>query len=207
MDIFKVDKSSGDVSWYNKTVNGPSIETIISDQTIIDRPAIAIVVDLDNDTFNDVIVTDAGSIDDAIIYFKGASNDSPSKTPILIANNNFQMFDITVVDFDGDLDNDIASIGNFNQTVFWLENQLIALHIPEFSLNSISIFPNPTREKLNFKGSFTETLNLVVSDMIGKQIINTSISQVESLDVSTLNSGLYILKFEGNNSTFKFIKE
>lgn len=57
------------------------------------------------------------------------------------------------------------------------------------------------------KGFLNETLNLEVSDMIGKQIIKTSISQGESLDVSTLNSGIYMLKFEGNNSTFKFIKE
>ncbi|MEO6348270.1 MAG: T9SS type A sorting domain-containing protein [Aquaticitalea sp.] len=207
MDVFKVDNVSGNVAWYNKTKNGLSVETIISDQTIIDRPGTAYVVDLDNDTFNDVIVTDGGTIDDAIIYFKGANNASPSTTPTFIADNNFQMFDITVADFDGDLDNDIASIGNQSDTVFWIENNLIILQTPEFNLSGMSIYPNPTQDQLNFKGSFTENLHILITDMLGKQILTASISEGQSIDVSKFDNGLYILKFQGINSTFKFIKQ
>lgn len=43
--------------------------------------------------------------------------------------------------------------------------------------------------------------------MIGKQIFTASISESESLDVSNLNSGIYILKIEGKDSTYKFVKE
>jgi hypothetical protein len=206
MDVFKVDNVSGDVAWYNKTINGPSVENIISDNTTISRPGTAYVVDLDNDTFNDVIVTDGGTINDAIIYFKGADNANPNTTPVFIADNNFQMFDITVEDFDGDGDKDIASIGNSSDTVFWLENQLISLGLSESNIEDINMYPNPTRNALNFNG-ITNDKTVSVYDNVGRQVLYSKLSMGESLDVTQLNSGIYILKFEGTNSTFKFIKQ
>jgi hypothetical protein len=206
MDVFKVDNVSGDVAWYNKTINGPSVENIISDNTTISRPGTAYVVDLDNDTFNDVIVTDGGTINDAIIYFKGADNANPNTTPVFIADNNFQMFDITVEDFDGDGDKDIASIGNSSDTVFWLENQLISLGLSESTIEDINMYPNPTRNALNFNG-ITNDKTVSVYDNVGRQVLYSKLSMGESLDVTQLNSGIYILKFEGTNSTFKFIKQ
>ncbi len=206
MDVYKTDLNSGYVAWYNKTKNGASIETIISNETIIDRPALAYVVDIDNDTFNDVIVTDGGSADDAIIYFKGAVNASPSATPTFIANNNHQMFDITVEDFDADGDMDIAAIGNFSDTVEWFENQLIVLGIGSSFIDEINIYPNPTEGSLNFKG-YNEVLDVSVFDVVGKNVLNASIYSNQSLDVSNLQDGVYILKIEGQQAGYKFIKQ
>jgi hypothetical protein len=205
LDVVKVDFTSGNVAWYNKTKNGPSIENIIQNNTIISNPAAAYVVDLDNDMLNDVIVTDGGSADDAIIYFKGNSNASPNTTPVLIANNNFIMYDITVEDFDGDMDKDIAVIGNFNDTVSWIENELINLGIPESDLNNFSLYPNPTKNTLNFKG-ITNTISVSVFDNVGRLVLNTTIMADQPIDVSMLNSGMYIIKIDGTNSTYKFIK-
>lgn len=206
MDVVKVDFTSGDVAWYNKTKNGPSDENIISDETIINNPARAYVVDLDNDSLNDIIVTDGGAADDAMIYFKGAANASPSATEVLIVNNNYIMYDVTVEDFDDDGDNDIANIGNVSDTVDWIENRLIVLGLSDVSIEAIGIYPNPTRNTLNFKG-ISETITVSVFDSVGREVLNSTVLMNQSLDVSELNSGLYLLKFEGTNATFKFIKQ
>lgn len=206
LDVVKVDFTSGDVAWYNKNINGPSIENIICNETIINNPARAFVVDIDNDSFNDVIITDGGVADDAIIYFKGAANANPSPTEVLIVNNNFIMYDIAVEDFDGDGDKDIASFSNGQDKVFWLENQLIGLGVSESTVNDIKIYPNPTTNTLNFKG-VTNEVAVSVYDNLGRQVLNSTVTMGQSLDVSELNSGMYLLNFEGNNSTFKFIKQ
>ena len=56
------------------------------------------------------------------------------------------MYDITAADFDGDLDIDIAAIGNFSDTVDWIENRLNVLGVNDFQTKSISIYPNPAKD-------------------------------------------------------------
>lgn len=205
MDIVKVDFTSGDVAWYNKMKNGPSVETIISDETIINNPARALVVDIDNDLLNDVIVTDGGVNDDAVIYFKGAANASPDINEVLIVNNNFIIYDVTVADFDNDGDSDIATIGNASDRVDWIENQLILLNTQNQEVSDIKIYPNPTNRELFFDG-ITEPVSVSIYDSIGREIQKSTVSLNTALDVSELNSGIYLLRFDGTSSTVKFIK-
>ena len=68
LDVISTDITSGEVTWYNKIKNGASTPTVISDASIITSPALARVVDIDGDNLNDVIVTDFGASDDAIIW-------------------------------------------------------------------------------------------------------------------------------------------
>lgn len=205
MDVIKADNITGDVAWYEKTVNGPSVEHIVSDESIIDRPGMVYVVDLDGDTYNDVIVVDGGAADDAIIYFKGEANAAPSATPTLVTNNNHQYWDITVGDFDGDSDMDIAVPGRFNDAIEWSENLQVVLGISDTNLPELSIYPNPTSGILHFKGITDGTL-ISIYDTIGKNILNTTLAIDTPLDVSALENGVYLIKFDGKDKTFKFIK-
>nr|WP_321235533.1 T9SS type A sorting domain-containing protein [uncultured Psychroserpens sp.] len=206
LDIVKSDNTSGEVAWYSKIKNGASTETMISDETIIDRPAVVAVADLDNDSFNDVIVTDGGTADDAIIWFE--STDSGTlNMEATIADNNYQMYGITIADFDADGDKDIATVGFSLDRIDWLENQLETLSVDDVVTQNLSIYPNPAKNVLNFNGMTSETLNLEVYDILGKSIIKTTIEQNGSLDISELKSGLYIIKFENINSAYKFVKE
>ncbi|WP_431134403.1 T9SS type A sorting domain-containing protein [Psychroserpens mesophilus] len=207
LDVVSTDINSGDVIWYNKVKNGSSTPNIISDDSIINGPALAYVTDIDNDNLNDVIVTDFGASDDAIIWFKGNSNASPDITPTTITDNNFQMVDIAVADFDNDMDKDIASIGNFSDTVFWLSNNLITLGLLGESIDGLKIYPNPTHNVLNITTHSNEVLNLSIMDVVGKEVLQKSVRSTTKLDVSQLQNGLYIIKFEGSDSTYKFIKQ
>lgn len=206
LEIIKSDLNGGDVAYYDKIKDGASPETIISDETIIDRPAFVAVADLDNDSFNDVIVTDGGADDDAMIWFE-STDTGGFLTEQLIVNNNYQMYSITINDFDNDGDLDIASIGFSSDTVDWFENLLEPLSTEDTTLETLSFFPNPSKNAINFRGMSSENLNLEVFDVIGKSVLNKTITQNGSLDISALKSGLYIIKFENTNSTYKFVKE
>lgn len=207
MDVISVDNVSGVVEWFDKIKNGTSTANTISTNAIISRPAVTVVTDINNDGQNDVILTDAGTADDAIIFFQGANNANPSTTPILIANNNYQMYDFTVDDYDGDGDQDIASIGNSVDTVFWYENELVTLSVSNFDLESIIIHPNPATDKLTFSGNFNEAINISVLDALGHVVLSHKISAGEHLDVSQLSDGIYIIKDNNSYMTKKFIKQ
>ena len=206
MDVVTLDNVSGDVEWYNKIKNGTSTANTISNSTIIARPGAFAVTDIDEDGLNDVILTDGGVSDDAIIWFKGAANASPSATESLIINNNYQMYDITTADFDGDLDIDIAAIGNFSDTVDWIENRLNVLGVNDFQTKSISIYPNPAKDHLNIVGYDAASIDITIYDNMGKLIMNKTLQMSETLNVSTLASGIYTIKIN-NDLTSKFIKE
>lgn len=205
LDIIKSDNFSGDVAWYSKTKNGPSIETIISDDSIIDRPAVVAVADLDNDTYNDVVLTDGSSADNAIIWFE--STDVGTFNPeALIYDNNYQHYGITIADLDGDGDKDIATIGYFSNTVDWYENILETLTVENFDTSSINIFPNPTKDVLNFEGFDSTSIDIAIIDVLGKNVLTKTLNTNETLDVSSLSNGLYSININGTFAS-KFIKE
>jgi len=79
------------------------------------------------------------------------------------------------------------------------------LNTPEFEVETVTIFPNPFRDVITIQ---SENLNLKFQmfDVLGKQIdINRN---TNTINTSSLESGIYFLKVEGHNvvKTFKLIK-
>ena len=63
----------------------------------------------------------------------------------------------------------------------------------------ISIYPNPTSDTVYIDGNYTQ-LKAVVYDVLGKQVMNKSITN--SIDISQLEKGVYILQlFDGAKLT------
>jgi hypothetical protein len=96
-----------------------------------------------------------------------------------------------------------------NETVR-VDNLIVAqsfnetLSTNDFSTRSFSVYPNPTSSGfVNVVGSNSsnfENLNVAVYDVLGKLVINTTMS-TERLNVSGLNSGIYIMKISQGNAT------
>jgi hypothetical protein len=210
MDVVKVDNSTGDVEWFSKIKNGASTANSISNSTIVLRPGSVAVVDVDNDNIDDVILTETNEADGSssdIIWFKGANNASPSATPASVGSESRRVFFMAVEDFDYDGDIDIAFANNQDDTVEWYENEWDLLSINDNEINKFRIYPNPTNNTLNFKVPFTDSFKVSVYDTIGKRVLNTTIENGNSLNVSSLNSGMYIIKFNDYNTNFKFVKQ
>jgi len=71
----------------------------------------------------------------------------------------------------------------------------------EVNLTSFNVYPNPTSTGfVNITSTNADAISVAVFDVLGKQVINKTISN-NRLDVSSLNSGLYIVKISQNNAT------
>ncbi|MGS2726047.1 T9SS type A sorting domain-containing protein [Psychroserpens sp. BH13MA-6] len=206
LDIIKSDNTSGEVAWYSKIKDGASTETIISDASIIARPAVVKVSDLDNDGYNDVIVTDGSSADDAMIWFE-STDIGTLNSSALIVDNNYQLFGITVNDFDGDGDKDIAAVGFFSDTLDWYENKLETLSTEDFDSNVISVYPNPTSNTLYINGLQNGTSNIQIYDVLGQTVLTSEFMSNTGLDISELHRGMYFIQIENTNDIIKFIKK
>jgi endoglucanase len=82
--------------------------------------------------------------------------------------------------------------------------------------NRIAIYPLPAKNEVNisFVGITERDLSLSVIDITGKKVMNKKINllkdtQIETIAISSLSSGLYLFKIQGNNwvVTKKLIKQ
>lgn len=79
--------------------------------------------------------------------------------------------------------------------------------VNEFELNDISIYPNPTASVINLS-NINKDYTVEIHNVLGQQIKTVTINQSNSsIDVSNLNDGIYLIKFNGSLGALKFIKK
>lgn len=77
-------------------------------------------------------------------------------------------------------------------------------------LQSISVFPNPFRETLNLNLCDVNIQEITITDRVGKTVWrSTNIKQTETIDLSEIDNGFYMLNLKCNNKivTSKIIKK
>ena len=121
------------------------------------------------------------------IYFRAQNN--PSLTCITVDDVAYSNANWTYID---------------SQTSF--STNCAALSVNDFTIQNISIYPNPITSVLNIE--MTSTLKQVtIYNILGAKVLNTS---TKSINTSNLKSGMYLLKIEDENgqvSTKRFIKQ
>lgn len=100
--------------------------------------------------------------------------------------------DVVIYDFDNDGDSDILYIGN-NQLiaqgyVWW--NNTHNMSIIDANISEVKIYPNPTRDIINFSERVKE---ITVYDLSGK-LMSAQKTITNKLDISFLSKGSYIIK-------------
>lgn len=193
---------TGNLYWFEDNGAGFT-ETVFT--TSINNPSVAQFRDLDNDGLNDIILSSGTSgAGNDLVWFKNNGAGSFDSEVVIDATQS-QTFVYNVLDFDADGDLDIASCAFNQDDLNYFENQKIDLSVPNSNLQVISIYPNPTKDILNFNG-YTESINVVVFDVLGKQVLEQTITTGESINVSQLVNGVYTINI---NKVFasKFIKE
>ena len=208
LDILVTDLT-GSPSWFKRTQIAPGTatyaETVLT--TSIANPACLDLRDLDNDSLDDFVLSSATSgAGNDIVWYKnnGAGGFEPE---VVIDDTQSQAYTFTFTDFENDGDLDIASIAYNDDAVNIFNNQKINLSIDDFTKEAISIFPNPSSDRIFFKGTSSENFLVAIYDILGKKILETSKTTNSSLNISELKSGVYFLKLDNNNSTYKLIKE
>ena len=83
----------------------------------------------------------------------------------------------------------------------WANVASATLSINKFSSNKFSIYPNPTNTGfVNINSTNNELIKVRVFDVLGKQVLQSNVAN-NKLNVSSLNTGIYILKLTQNNAT------
>ncbi|MBV7268199.1 T9SS type A sorting domain-containing protein [Winogradskyella luteola] len=193
----------GNLFWYEDNGSGFTETTFT---TTITNPSVAQFIDIDEDGVNDIILssgTSGGGND--LVWFKNNGSGSFDGETVIDATQS-QAFVYSVNDFDDDGDMDIASCAYNEDDLNYFENLFETLDVDNLDFSSIKIFPNPTKDVLNFEGFTSSTIKVSIFDLQGKRILKQSHNTDELLDVSGLANGLYTINI---NSTFasKFIKE
>jgi hypothetical protein len=71
--------------------------------------------------------------------------------------------------------------------------------------DTFTIFPNPTSNFLKIKLSGNIRYSLKIFNILGEELIESSnYRNMQTIDISNLNNGIYILKI--NSSEYKFFK-
>ena len=162
--------------------------------------------DLDDDGDKDIILSSgtAGVGNDIVWFLNDGTGSYGSE--VVIDDTQSQAYVYTLNDFDNDGDLDIAS-NSFNEDALnYFENLKYTLSLPENEVVAVSIYPNPTSNQLYFKG-INQNFDLTINNILGKNVLTVSQNINEALDISSLANGVYFLKIEDLNQTFKIIKQ
>ena len=123
-------------------------------------------------------------------WFESTDTNGVFNTVSQIDNTQNVVYAITVNDFDNDGDLDIATVDYQSSHLNWFENILETLSIEELTIEAITIYPNPTKDILNFRGLSNDNNKVAIYDILGKNLLNTEINTSNNIvDVSTFNSG------------------
>lgn len=80
-------------------------------------------------------------------------------------------------------------------------DEVLSINNPN-AIASFSVYPNPTSTGfVNITSSSSETISVSVYDVLGKQVINKATVSNNRLDVSTLNTGVYIMNISQNDAS------
>jgi hypothetical protein len=208
LDILVTDLN-GSPSWFKRTQISPGTatytETILT--TSITNPACLDLRDLDNDSLSDFVLTSATSgAGNDIVWYKN-NGAGVFNSELVIDATQSQTYTFTFADFENDGDLDIASVAYNDDDVNIFNNQKITLSTNNLTSHHIKTYPNPASNKLYLYEASAQNYNVLVFDVLGKKILESTLGGNSPMDISTLKSGIYILKFKDFNHVQKFIKQ
>jgi len=129
----------------------------------------------------------------------GATNSQP-----LVFNECYTLQSInganlayTVTDAIGNviLDGSASSVEDFDN--FTTGNEVWTVSVYDNQISNVSVYPTPVKDKLYIDGKY---VSLRFIDLLGKEVLHSK--YVESINVSNLNDGLYLLEFTSSNKKF-----
>jgi surface protein len=133
----------------------------------------------DGSSFNqDISSWDVSQVTDMSYMFGGASSFNQNISSWCVTN-----IDSEPIEFSTD-----SSLTESNKPVW---GTCPTASVDDQNQLEISIYPNPTSDIVYIDGNYTQ-LKVFVYDILGKQVINKSITN--SIDISQLEKGVYILQ-------------
>ena len=194
----------------------PATWDSVTDTNPFPNPTFLFIVSNDSNLWYDAVSTNSSAIP------PGLTNGS---TAITLGKSNAidDAWDNVYYDYvnhplDGlDKNAIIALVGNAanwigddaiaDNTTYWQINSFTVLSTNEFSTSELSIYPNPVNNGIiTIDSQLLGVKNIQLFDTMGRTILKTQLNS-NLLDLSNLNSGLYLLNIaiENRNATYKII--
>lgn len=152
---------------------------------------------------DEVIITCSGTVIDKVEYDGGPNFPDPTGASMELSST---LFDLRLDNLDNNVgtnwgpattaisgtNTDLGTPGGANS---------FALSTDNFDRNSFFIYPNPTNTgEVTISTLNSTPINVVVYDILGKQVQSETISN-NTLNVSNLRSGIYLLRLEQDGAT------
>ncbi|MEJ6776018.1 MAG: T9SS type A sorting domain-containing protein [Crocinitomicaceae bacterium] len=82
------------------------------------------------------------------------------------------------------------------------------LAVNELNTFKVGVYPNPTGNEIKLNGEFSSNAVATIYDQSARIMISANVSNGSSLNVSSLEAGIYIVKIEdkGENATIRIVK-
>lgn len=192
MDVFSASPADNELAWFENLdgLGNFGSKNIITN--ILNNAWTVFVEDLDNDGDMDVLSTYTDPFGGEIVWFENLDGQGSFGSKNIISTEVQFPRDVYAADIDNDGDMDVLSASQNDDKIAWYENMTI-IGIDENQLNTLSIYPNPTKG-LVFINSKTETIiSITVFDILGKKVLQLN-GNIQQLDISTLQSGMYFLR-------------
>ncbi len=207
MDVFSAAPFINEVAWFENVdgLGNFSSKNIITNT--LSKPFAVYVEDLDNDGDNDVLATSVDPFGGEVVWFENLDGLGSFSAKKSIDSDLEFPRDVYAADIDNDGDMDVLSASQNDDKIAWYENQTI-IGVEENQLDTLNIYPNPTKG-LIYINSKTETIiGATVFDILGKKVLQVN-GNIQQLDISTLQSGMYFLRIatEVGDFVHKIIKE
>ena len=142
-----------------------------------------------------IILECSGTVIDQVIWDNGATFPDPNGNSMELKTNKYSSTD------NDDGANWYEATTTFGDGDFGSPGTQNSLSIPGVTNTYFEMFPNPSKTGfVNIKSNQMGAVQAQVFDMLGKQMINTTVVN-ERLELSSLNAGIYIVKLTQNNRT------
>lgn len=201
IDALAVYAALNRIVWY-KNLDG---EANFSSQIIISLTDIAEgidIADIDNDGDEDIL---SASLIDPFLKWYENEDGLGAFSPAIVIEADFVGSKSLAVDIDNDGDIDAVRASQNDDTIVWYENLLI-LNIEETALNTLKVYPNPSETTLHITGNTPNTIkNMRIIGITGA-ILWESKTVKNTIDMSTLKSGIYFLELESFNKQQRVLK-
>jgi len=209
MDVLSSSNENRKIYWHENTDGKGTFEnqkTINTNYAIEGRISFY-ACDIDRDSDFDVLYASSTG---SIAWFENSDGKGAFKERQIIAIDGLTALSVYACDIDGD--NDIDVLWSSDSKIVWNENLGKQIDDKNTSLqqNEICIYPILNQDLVCFKYPNNYIENITIFDYTGKQIINKVYKRhIESMDLSYLVSGVYLLKIKTDTEIFsiKFIKK
>ena len=178
--------------------------------------------DIDQDGDVDIVFLTDGQ-DDTLYYIPNdGTGNFVSNTPIILNDTNDSLLDIKLLDIDNDSDLDILFQAAEHSRIIWIETTVLAdsdedgesdeqeiecgsdpfdpeetcatLGIDDISIKEIKVYPNPVQDILYIENTLSTSITSIEIFTLQGQSLIRKIDGVDTIDMTFLSSGLYILE-------------